>query len=605
MEGTAATHSAPDAQPIACFDTGRQVPFARELVTITKQQDIEQRCRIKYLEAQHARDKAKINALEQEIILKDAKIRDLEKRLFGKSSEKSKNQKTGKDTGKDTGNSDEEAKRKRGQQTGSRGHGRTSRPNLPVVHADPLDLPDEEKKCPVCGLPHIRKPELDEQSDVAEIKVRAHTRRYPRPAYTRNPGCTCDNNLPAVITAPPPPRLIPRSPYGVSFWVEVILSKYRYGQPANRHLQDLNDLGLPVSPGTLAGGLQNLAPLFEPVLEALYIRQMGEKIFHNDETRWEVFVEIEGKAGTRWYLWVTRSQSVIFYCIDPSRSAAVPGAHFAGLQNDKVIIVCDRYSAYKKLARLADNITLAFCWAHVRRDFLDAGRSFAELDEWALDWKEGIGAIYHLNKLRLVHWTPELPLNEQSGEFMQHHQNLLDALQLMFDEATVAVIPEDEATVAVIPENAGAGAETPASAPALSNSAQIKQRKIYQSLLDHWDGLNVFAENPAVPMDNNLGENAIRGPVVGRKNYYGSGSVWSAELAATLFSILQTLNLWGVNPRHWLMVYLTACAENGGRAPLEIDSFIPWTMSEARRAELICPYPSQAPPAEPPQIHLN
>jgi transposase len=39
-------------------------------------------------------------------------------------------------------------------------------------------------------------------------------------------------------------------------------------------------------------------------------------------------VEIEGKVGTRWYLWVTRSPSVVFYCIDPSRRAAVPGAHF-------------------------------------------------------------------------------------------------------------------------------------------------------------------------------------------------------------------------------------------------------------------------------------
>ena len=54
-----------------------------------------------------------------------------------------------------------------------------------------------------------------------------------------------------------------------------------YGQPANRHLQNLNDLGFPVSPGTLAGGLQALMPLFEPVIEALYVRQMDEKVFHN------------------------------------------------------------------------------------------------------------------------------------------------------------------------------------------------------------------------------------------------------------------------------------------------------------------------------------
>jgi hypothetical protein len=67
------------------------------------------------------------------------------------------------------------------------------------------------------------------------------------------------------------------------------------------------------------------------------------------------------------------------YCIDPSRGAAIPGAHFAGLQAQQAIIVCDRYSAYKKLARLALNILLAFCWAPMRRDFLDAGRAFAEL----------------------------------------------------------------------------------------------------------------------------------------------------------------------------------------------------------------------------------
>jgi|GEM_PF-5663428 len=58
-----------------------------------------------------------------------------------------------------------------------------------------------------------------------EVEVQAHTRRYHR-----NPGCTCETT-PAIITAAPPPRLIPHSIYGVSFWVEVILSKYRYGQP--------------------------------------------------------------------------------------------------------------------------------------------------------------------------------------------------------------------------------------------------------------------------------------------------------------------------------------------------------------------------------------
>jgi transposase len=94
---------------------------------------------------------------------------------------------------------------------------------------------------------------------VIEVEVKAHVRRIRRPAYTRNPGCTCADT-PAILTAPPPARSIPRSNYAVGFWVEVILGKYRYGQPSNRYLQDLADQGLPVSPGTLTGGLQAAGP---------------------------------------------------------------------------------------------------------------------------------------------------------------------------------------------------------------------------------------------------------------------------------------------------------------------------------------------------------
>ncbi len=69
---------------------------------------------------------------------------------------------------------------------------------------------------------------------------------------------------------------------------------------------------------------------------------------------------------------------------------------------------------------------------------------------------------------------------------------------------------------------------------------------------------------------------------MGRKAYYGSGSIWSAELAATLFSILQTLALWHINPRYWLSAYFKACAKNKGAPPDNINSFIPWKMDDAR-----------------------
>jgi transposase len=587
MEGATTTCSTPEPhQPLASLDAGQSSPFSQQWVTITKQEHIDLTSRANYWEAQHARVKSQLEELKQDNLLKEAKIKDLQNRLFGKKSEKNSPLQSEKDRQEDT-----VSKRRRGQQPGSVGHGRTQRPDLPVVH-DESDLADAEKRCPICGLPHLPAPALDEHSDVIEVVVKAHVRRIRRMAYTRNPGCTCEDT-PVIVTAPPPARLIPRSNYAVSFWVEVILGKYRYGQPSHRYLQDLADQGLAVSPGTLAGGLQALTPLFEPVLEALYCKQMSEQLFHNDETRWEVFVDLPGKVGTRWYLWVTRSPSVIFYCIDPSRSAAVPGAHVAGLQADQAILVCDRYSAYKKLARLALNILLAFCWAHVRRDFLDAARAFCELQEWALQWKARIGTLYHLNRLRLAQWDPEQGLTEQGASFQQHHQALQRALQCMHEEATRMVAAES-------------AEGTPSARAALSNSARTKRNKVLASLLEHWSGLTLFVAYPEVPMDNNLGENSIRTPVNGRKNYYGSGSICSAQLAAMLFAILQTLLLWGINPRHWLTRYLTACAQNGASAPQDIAPFLPWAMDERRQAELSRPYPSRAPapaPSEPPCIH--
>ena len=77
-------------------------------------------------------------------------------------------------------------------------------------------------------------------------------------------------------------------------------------------------------------------------------------------------------------------------------------------------------------------------------------------------------------------------------------------------------------------ENAeGTPAESAARAPGadLSRSARTKRKKVLASLLEHWPGLTLFVDYPEAPMDNNLGENSIRTPVNGRKNYYGSGSL--------------------------------------------------------------------------------
>ena len=93
-------------------------------------------------------------------------------------------------------------------------------------------------------------------------------------------------------------------------------------------------------------------------------------------------------------------------------------------------------------------------------------------------------------------------------------------------------------------------------------------------------------DDPRIPMDNNSSKRLERGPAVARKNFYGSGSLWSGQLTAALFSILATLALWKLNPRKWLTWYFEHCAAAGGRVPTDIQPFLPWNLSAEKKKSL-------------------
>src|SRR6266516_5178545 len=380
-------------------------PFSQQSVVLTKQDYIALKWEANYWRAQHARLVQREAAVEAQVEALEAQIRDLTQRLYGTKSEKSA-------ASEALGKVNEVQPRKRGQQPGTPGHGRSDRSPLPVV-VEVHDVSEAAKHCPQCGEALAPFPGV-EGCDIIEVQVQAHIRRMHRPRYQTT--CRCAQR-PGIVTAPPVPRVIPKSPLGVSVWTMVLLDKYLYGRPTHRLCQELQHHGVPLAAGTLTDGLQRIAVLFEQVMRALYARQMGEKLFHGDETRWEVFEEVEGKPGHRWYLWVTQSASVVFYRMAPGRGADVPKAHFAKLRKDlvDVVLVCDRYSAYKCLAKDHDKLILAYCWAHVRRDFLKAARSWPELESWMFAWVDDIRALYCLNQARLEGWDETVPHDQQTA----------------------------------------------------------------------------------------------------------------------------------------------------------------------------------------------
>jgi transposase len=353
------------------------------------------------------------------------------------------------------------------------------------------------------------------------------------------------------VTATPAPKLIPKGVLGVSVWVEILLDKFASHRPTERLLAHWRWLGLDVAAGTVASGLERLEPLFQPLYDALLRRNAAAAFARADETRWMVFVAQEGKTGYRWWLWVSLGEDTVVFRLDPTRSHDVPEGHFPA--DTRVVLMVDRYSAYKAMARVKlGDAVLVFCWVHVRRDFVTVGKGWPEHKPWALAWLGRIRALYRHDRRRRGAQAGGAEFTTADAELRQ----------------TVAAM------------------RTQADAELANPKLPTPCRKVLTSLQEHWSGLTRFLDDRRIPLDNNASERRVRGPALGRKNYYGSGALWSGRLAATPFPLFATLTLAQINVRTWLTWFLNCCAENGGQVPSDINPFLPWEMSVEKRREM-------------------
>ena len=103
-------------------------------------------------------------------------------------------------------------------------------------------------------------------------------------------------------------------------WVEILIDKFFSHRPTERLLDQWRLLDLDLAAGTVAGGLERLEPLFQPLYEALLTRNAESAFAQADETRWMVFIDLEGKTGHRWWLWVFVGEDTVAFRLDPSRS---------------------------------------------------------------------------------------------------------------------------------------------------------------------------------------------------------------------------------------------------------------------------------------------
>ena len=203
---------------------------------------------------------------------------------------------------------------------------------------------------------------------------------------------------------------------------------------------------------------------------------------------------------------------------------------------------------YRSFSEL-DGVTSLWCWAHIRRRFIRAGDAHRkELGSWADAWTGRFAALYAAHRA----------LAAAPGGTGEHAR-----AAAAFDAAL---------------EEIDAYRRIQGRRPDLLHPAAAKA---LATLDREWGGLVRHRDFPDLPLDNNTAERAIRTPVVGRKNYNGSGAEWSADLAGHAWTVLGTARITGHNPRAYLDAYLQACAANGGKPPAgqALEALLPWNIT--------------------------
>lgn len=433
--------------------------------------------------------------------------------------------------------------KKKGKKEGAPGYGRKDRPGL-ITSENTSEVPFAQRICNCCGKPYKKLNRSDKSSMVELVqelmKVVDIGEKYVK-------DCTCDEGAkPRIVSAPPPPRVYPRAILGPRLLADILVEKFLFQKPLLRVSLKYQMLGADVPVSTICSALKKLDALFLGLYEQMRDRAKSADQWNMDETTWRVFGSNNSSKNQKWWLWAVVTKDCWVYILDHRRSAEVPKAFFQGVSEG--ILITDRYSAYKGLV---SGIKKAYCWAHVRRDFMKIRDGMPVHRAWADDWILTIKSLYDLNDQRLaVVWRDG---DEQ-----------YDLANFQVKWALEQIMKKAEKQ--------------------LKGRLGERQQRVLKSLKKHWPGLTLFLDYPVVPMDNNIAERALRNPVVGRKNYYGSGSDWSGHFAAKMFTIMQTWHYNGLDPISMLEDFLMRTAETRGQPPPAAD-FIPWLMSEERKRE--------------------
>lgn len=412
---------------------------------------------------------------------------------------------------------------------------KTNRGSLPA-HLERIEqiVDVEDKACPCCGgALHAIGEDVSERLDVVPTTFRVLVTRRPR--Y----GCrSCES---AVVQAPAPARIVEGGIPTEALIAQVLVSKYADHVPLYRQAQIYARQDIKLDRSTLADWVGRAAwylrPLRDRTLEEL---RRSQRLFA-DETTAPVLDPGRGrtKTGQIWAYarddrpWGGSDPPMVAYVYAADRKAERPDAHlgdFAG------ILQVDGYGGYTALAKRRQQVSLAFCWSHVRRKFYE----LADKSPVATEILRRIAMLYAVeDEVR------GSPAEQRRALRAEQSSVIIEDLKLYLDARLRQV------------------------------SAKSKLAEAIRYALSRWDGLARFLDDGRVDLDTNTVERSIRPLALNRKNALFAGSDEGGDNWAVIATLIENCKLSGINPHDWLARTLVALAN--GHPANRLTELMPWT----------------------------
>jgi transposase len=397
----------------------------------------------------------------------------------------------------------------------------------------------DDKTCPCCagGLHKIGE-DVAEKLDVIPAQFRVLVVRRPKYA--------CRACQEVVVQAPAPPRLIEGGMPTEALVAHVVISKYADHCPLYRQAQIYSRQGIDLDRSTLADWTGRAAFLLRPLHTRLLEKLKASTKLFADETTAPVLDPGRGrtKTGQLWAYarddrpWNGPEPPGVAYVYAPDRTGERPIAHLNGFAG---VLQVDGYSGYRKLAR-KNEVSLAFCWSHVRRGFYElAASGSAPIATEVLERIRGLYAVEADIRGR--------PADERRAERQERSKPIILALE-----------PWLRTKLEIV-------------------SQKSKLAEAIRYTLSRWEGLTRFLGDGRIEIDNNIVERSIRPIALNRKNALFAGSDGGAEHWAALASLIETCKLNQVDPEAYLADVITKIVGNWPMS--RIDELLPWAYAPA------------------------